>query len=326
MSAEVMPGAGPAPRRARHLIPAEFPRRGEVIAACAVLVLLGHLLFAQLTFILAAVFVSVSKASRWRLWWLTVPAAAGLGWTLAIGPRAAAAGFAAGPAAILGYLSGGGHPFTHLLHPHGAFVGAGSWLWRQFPIALIAAAAEAALVGWLDWMHTDEWAVPPRRPGAIAAARGRGRRACHSRGGHAHQGRIRAGCRAGQRCPGAARLARGRRRGPGHRRGGAGDHGDQPAGSARRAAPPQAGDRGGPERRRGGRGSGSRGLPGDRHTTAGFRDRGRPLRAVQPCQPGPPADHDPCPAPRLRPWRPGLPARRVRADRRDPRGLANPGP
>ena len=172
MSAEVMPGAGPAPRRARHLIPAEFPRRGEVIAACAVLVLLGHLLFAQLTFILAAVFVSVSKVSRWRLWWLTVPAAAGLGWTLAIGPRAAAAGFTAGPAAILGYLSGGGHPFTHLLHPHGAFVGAGSWLWRQFPLALIAAAAEAALVGWLDWMHTDEWAVPPRRPGAIAAARG----------------------------------------------------------------------------------------------------------------------------------------------------------
>ena len=96
---------------------------------------------------------------------------AGLAWTLAIGPRAAAAGFTAGPAAILGYLSGGGHPFTHLLHPHGAFVGAGNWLPRQFPIALIAASAEAALVGWLDWMHTDEWAVPPWRPGAVAATR-----------------------------------------------------------------------------------------------------------------------------------------------------------
>lgn len=174
MSAEVVPGTGPAPRRARHLIPAELPRRGEVIAACVVLALLGHLLFAQLTFILAAVFAAVSKTSRWRLSWLIVPAAAGLAWTLAIGPRAAAAGFTAGPAAILGYLSGGGHPFTHLLHPHGAFVGAGSWLPRQFPIALIAAAAEAALVGWLDWLHTDEWAVPPRRPGAVAAARAAG--------------------------------------------------------------------------------------------------------------------------------------------------------
>jgi hypothetical protein len=171
MSAEVVPGTGPAPRRARHLIPAELPRRGEVIAACVVLALLGHLLVAQLTFILAVVFVAVSKTSRWRLSWLLVPAAVGLAWTVAIGPRAAAAGFTAGPAAILGYLSGGGHPFAHLLHPHGAFVGAGSWLPRQFPIALIAAAAEAAVVGWLDWMHTDEWAVPPRRPGAVAVAR-----------------------------------------------------------------------------------------------------------------------------------------------------------
>jgi hypothetical protein len=172
MPAEVVPEAGPAPRRARYLIPMEFPRRGEIMAACAVLVLLGHLLLAQLTFVLAVVFIGISKASRWRLWWLTVPAAIGLAWTLAIGTRAAAAGFAAGPAEIIGYLTGGPHPFTRLLHPHGAFLGAGSWLWRQFPLALIAAAAEAALVGWLDWMHTDEWAVPPPRPGMIAAARG----------------------------------------------------------------------------------------------------------------------------------------------------------
>ena len=172
MPAEVVPEAGPVPRRARYLIPMEFPRRGEIMAACAVLVLLGHLLFAQLTFVLAVVFVGISKASRWRLWWLAVPAAAGLAWTLAIGIRAAAAGFAAGPVEILGYLAGGPHPFTRLLHPHGAFPGAGGWLWRQFQLALIVAAAEAALIGWLDWMHTDEWAVPPPRPGMIAAARG----------------------------------------------------------------------------------------------------------------------------------------------------------
>jgi hypothetical protein len=159
------------PRRARYLIPAQLPRRGEVVAAFTVLVLLAHLLFAQLTFVLAVVFAGVSKASRWRLWWLTVPAAAGLAWTLATGPRSAAAGFAAGPAQILGYF-GGGHPLDRLLHAHGAFAGAGGWLPLQFPIALIAAAAEAALIGWLDWVHTDEWAVPPPRPGLLAVARG----------------------------------------------------------------------------------------------------------------------------------------------------------
>jgi hypothetical protein len=159
------------PRRARHLIPTQLPHRGEVVAAFAVLVLLAHLLFAQLTFVLAVVFAAVSKTSRWRLWWLAVPAAAGLGWTLAIGPRAAVAGLVAGTAQILAYLNSG-HLFNRLLHPRGAFAGVGGWLPRQFPLALIAAAAEAALVGWLDWVHTDEWAVRPPRPGALAAARG----------------------------------------------------------------------------------------------------------------------------------------------------------
>jgi hypothetical protein len=140
------------------------------MAAFAVLVLLAHVLLAQLTFVLAVVFTVVSKASRWRLWWLTVPAAVGLAWTLAIGPRSAAAGFAAGPGQILGYFSG--HPLDRMLHPHGAFAEISGWLPRQFPLALIAAAAEAAMIGWLDWMHTDEWAVPPPRPGLLAAGRG----------------------------------------------------------------------------------------------------------------------------------------------------------
>jgi hypothetical protein len=95
-----------------------------------------------------------------------VPAAAGVIWTLAIGPRTAAVGFAVGPGQILGYLGAHG-----LLHPHGAFAGAGSWLWRQAPLGLVLASAEAALVGWLDWLHADEWAVPPSRPGLAAAVR-----------------------------------------------------------------------------------------------------------------------------------------------------------
>jgi hypothetical protein len=164
------PWAGPMPRRARHLIPAGVPRRGELIAVCAVAILVAHLLLAQLTLVLALVFVVVSKASRWRLWWLAAPAAAGLAWTLAAGPAHAAAGFTAGPSAILWHL-GGGHLAGRAGQPLAGFGGARNWLPRQFPIALVCGAAEAALIGWLAWLHTDEWAVPPPRPGLIAAVR-----------------------------------------------------------------------------------------------------------------------------------------------------------
>jgi len=158
------------PRRARHLIPAGVPRRGELIAVCALAILVAHLLLAQLTLVLALVFVVVSKASRWRPLWLAAPTAAGLAWTLAAGPAHAVAGFAAGPSAILWHL-GGGHLAGRAGQPLAGFGGARNWLPRQFPIALVCGAAEAALIGWLAWLHTDEWAVPPPRPGLIAAVR-----------------------------------------------------------------------------------------------------------------------------------------------------------
>ena len=164
------PWAGPVPRRARHLIPAGLPRRAELIAVCAVAILIAHLLLAQLTLVLAVVLALVSKAGRWRLWWLAAPAVAGLAWTLAAGPGNAVAGFTAGPSAILWHL-GGGHLAGRAGQPLAGFGGAGNWLPRQFPIALVAGAAEAALIGWLDWLHTDEWAVPPPRPGLLAAVR-----------------------------------------------------------------------------------------------------------------------------------------------------------
>jgi len=161
---------GSMPRRARHLIPLDLPHRREVIAACAVLIVLAQLLVAQLTLGLALAFTVIGRASRWRLWWLTGPAAAGLAWALAVGPAQAAAGFAAGSAHVLDYL-GQGQLALRLGHPLAAFAGAGEWLPRQLPIALISGAAEAALIGWLSWLHTDELAVPPRRPGAVAAIR-----------------------------------------------------------------------------------------------------------------------------------------------------------
>jgi len=136
-----------------------------------VLAVLAHVLFAQLTIILAVVFYLITKVTRWRLSWLAVPAAAGLAWTAAVGPRAAAAGFAAGPAQIADYLGASGHQADHLLHFTAGFTGIGTWLPRQLPLALVAGAAEAALAGWLSWLHTEEWNLPPARPGLIVAAR-----------------------------------------------------------------------------------------------------------------------------------------------------------
>jgi len=159
------------PRRARYLVPRGLPRRDEILAVCVVVAVLVHVLFAQLTILLAAVLYMITKVTRWRLSWLTVPAAAGLAWTVAAGPRGAAAGFTAGPARIADYLGASGHQADHLLHFTAAFTGIGTWLPRQLPLALLAGTAEAALAGWLSWLHTDEWDLRPARPGLIVAAR-----------------------------------------------------------------------------------------------------------------------------------------------------------
>jgi hypothetical protein len=159
------------PRRARYLVPRGLPRRDEILAVSLVLAVLAHVLFAQLTILLAAVFYLITRMTRWRLSWLTVPAAAGLAWTVAAGPRAALTGFTAGPAQIADYLGASGHQADHLLHFTAAFTGIGSWLPRQLPLALVAGAAEAALAGWLTWLHTDERDLRPARPGLIVAAR-----------------------------------------------------------------------------------------------------------------------------------------------------------
>ncbi len=158
------------PRRARYLVPRGLPRRDEILAVCVVLAVLVHLLFAQLTIILAAVFYLVTKLTRWRLSWLAIPAAAGLAWT-ATGARAAVAGYTAGAARITAYLGDHGHQANHLLHFTGAYAGIGTWLPRQLPLALVAGAVEAVLAGGLSWLHTDEQDLRPARPGLIAAAR-----------------------------------------------------------------------------------------------------------------------------------------------------------
>lgn len=171
MPAEVVSGAVRIPRRARYLVPRGLPRRGELIAACSVLIVAAHVLFAQLTLVVAVLLYLIGKSTRWRPAWLIAPAAFGGVWTLAVGPRAAAAGYTAGPARIASYLADSGHQISHAVHLNAAFAGAGSWLPEQLPLALLAGAAEAGLASWLSWLHTDEWNMPRPRPGLLVAAR-----------------------------------------------------------------------------------------------------------------------------------------------------------
>src|SRR6266851_5526525 len=162
-----MPSAVPlaparSPRRARYLVPLGTPRRSELLAAVAVAAVVAGVLFAPLTLILAAAFDAVSKATRWRPLWLTVPAACGVIWALAIGPGEAAAGLRRGPAAAAGAMAAGPAAVSRLpaAIAHG-FPG-------QFPLALILAAGAAAVAWWVRWLHTDEWDLPAARPGLVS--------------------------------------------------------------------------------------------------------------------------------------------------------------
>jgi hypothetical protein len=141
--------AGQAPR-APQVAPRDAPHHGELIAVIALVLLLAHLLLAQLMLLLTAAMYVVDRVARWRPEWLTVPAGAGLVWSLAVGPSRAVSDFTAGPRHVLGYLGGiGGHP-GHLLHLSDAYSGLAHWLPEQFPLALILASAETFGVSWLQ--------------------------------------------------------------------------------------------------------------------------------------------------------------------------------
>src|SRR5215470_5099916 len=158
------------PRRARYLVPPGTPRRGEILAAVAAATVVAGVLSAPLTLILAAAFDAVCRVTRWRPLWLWVPAACGIVWVLATGPRAAAAGFGRGPAATASALS---RVFTGPAAVARAAATVGGGLPGQLPLALILGAGVAALVWWVRWMHTDEWDVPAARPGLVHIGRRR---------------------------------------------------------------------------------------------------------------------------------------------------------
>src|SRR5580700_3698475 len=165
-----MPSAVPlvperSPRRARYLVPLGTPRRAEVLAAAAVAAAVAGILFAPLTLLLAAAFDAVSRLSRWRPLWLCGPAACGIVWVLAIGPREAVAGLRRGPVATASAIASGPAALGRL---PGVVV---RGLPGQVPLALILAAGVAAVAWWLRWLHTDGWDTPVARPGLASISR-----------------------------------------------------------------------------------------------------------------------------------------------------------
>jgi hypothetical protein len=141
-------------------------RRGEVLAAAAVLVVLAHVLFAQLTGVTALACHLTGRATRWRPVWLLAPVATGLIWTLAVGPGRAVDGLLAGPDHVLFCLTTRSGSSGAAFRLPDVFAGAADWLPRQFPLALVIGSAEAALAGLL--VRRENHA---RRPGPLAAAR-----------------------------------------------------------------------------------------------------------------------------------------------------------
>ena len=152
------------PRRARYLIPLGTPRRGEVLAALAVVVALAGALLAPVTLLLLVAFYATSKISRWRPVWLAVPACCGAVWLLAVGPGTAAATFGAAMSSVTSVLSRLITDPPVLASLPGAEV---HDLAGQFPVALIVAAAAAAFAWWVRWLQTDEWDLPATRPGLV---------------------------------------------------------------------------------------------------------------------------------------------------------------
>ncbi len=149
-----------------------LPTKADEFTACLGLAgVLAHLLLAPLTLLLAIALHLAGRLMHWRPAWLAVPAAAGLAWSLALGPRAAFAGFTAGPHQVLGYLAAApAHP-GHLARLGRAFAGISRWLPRQAPVALLAAPAETVLGHRARRPRAGRAGSPAARPGPLAAAR-----------------------------------------------------------------------------------------------------------------------------------------------------------
>ncbi len=146
-----------APRPARP--------RGNLPTAAAVAAVLIQLALAQLTLVLAVVFVIVGRVSRWRRSWLAWPAAAGVLLTAALGIQRTVAGYLVAARHLMLFATGQDPALVRLPQLSAAVAGWRHWPPAQLPVALIVAAAEASIVARLGKR------AGPRRAGALVAAR-----------------------------------------------------------------------------------------------------------------------------------------------------------
>ncbi|HEX9064685.1 MAG TPA: hypothetical protein VF843_06230 [Streptosporangiaceae bacterium] len=133
------------PARPADTTPAH-PIRRQVIAAGGAVAVAAELAIAPVTLGATLLALVVCRLTRWRPAWLVAPAAAGAAVALWHGPGRAVSGFVAGGAHLAVFLAGPGAVPAHLARLPGL---AGRWragLASQLPLAVIAAAAQAAVV------------------------------------------------------------------------------------------------------------------------------------------------------------------------------------
>jgi len=153
----------------------ESVRRGELAAGVATAAVASQLLFTPAVLLGAVLLVAVGRLSRWRPHWLAVPAVVSVTWLCAVGPAAAADGFASGSQRLAGFLLAAAMRPRLLAHPGVVAAGVSRWLPTGLPLGLLAACGEAWLVLWLRWWRMGAWPQPgwQWRPGLVTAVRGR---------------------------------------------------------------------------------------------------------------------------------------------------------
>jgi len=121
---------------------------GRLAAGATAAVCVIQLAVAPLTLALTAVFVVISRYSRWRPLWLMTPAAAGFAWSAAAGVGRATSDYLAITRRLIGFFAEPGSLPAHQFRFGAAVADLQHGLPGQLPLALIIAAAEASVVGW----------------------------------------------------------------------------------------------------------------------------------------------------------------------------------
>ncbi len=136
----------PRPVGGRPAAPDRAARRpGALAAALATALVAAQFLLAPVTLGLALGFVLAGRLTRWHPAWLSLPAAAGVAWTAAAGFRPSLTGYLA-VAFHLAAAFGRGDPMAGApAGLRGALAGWPARLAAQCPVAVTAAAAEAAV-------------------------------------------------------------------------------------------------------------------------------------------------------------------------------------